>query len=211
MVGFSAMKSEVISRLGNRTDIDARVERWINQAFFELLLNPRFSFFELDLSATFVTANGTGTYSLATIAPDMWFILDITDTDNSRHLSRSHFQVLDRITGTSGQVTRYYRFGMDVIFDPTPDAIYNMRLRYRKRPADVSSTNNTFEGLGTEWEEPIATLSTIKGFEALDQRAKAQELRTLLETIMPTRQDVPMLEDMDAETTIAPTTIGVVL
>jgi hypothetical protein len=202
MVGFDALKTEVIARLGNRTDIDARVDRWINYAFDELLLNPRFNFFELDDQVSFQTSNGINQQTLD-IAPNLWCILDITDLDNFRHLQRSHFQVLDRVTGTVGQVVRYYRFGMSIFFDPTPDAAYNMRLRFRRRPGDRVSGLD-FEGLGTEWEEPVTVLSTVKGFEALDQMDKAQAARQLFEAILPSRMDVPTLEDADAETTIAP-------
>lgn len=203
MLGFDAVQTEVISRLGNRSDITARSVRWINYAFFEILLNPRFSFFELDRAASFVTTAGVNFLDIIGLAGDLWFILDIVDQDNSRHLTRSHFQVIDRVVATTGQITRYFRFGNFVQFDPTPDAQYNMLLRYRRRPPDQSSGAN-FQGLGTEWEEPIIVLATIKGFEALDQRAKAQEQRQIFEAILPTRQDVPTLEDADAETTIAP-------
>lgn len=203
MLGFSALKTEVVARLGNRTDIDARVERWINYAFFELLLNPRFSFFELDFQVPFVTTAGVNTQDLTTIANDLWIILDITDVSNFRHLTRSHYQVLDRTTGSSGQITRYYRFGMSIFFDPTPDATYNMRLRYRRRPGDRAQGLD-FDSLGTEWEEPLIALSTVKGFEALDQMDKATAARQLFEAILPSRQDVPTLEDADAEITIAP-------
>lgn len=204
MISFDALKTEVIARLGNRSDIDARSERWINQAFFELLLNPRFVFFELDQQVSFTTVPSSGVYDLTNIAPDLWFILDLTDTTNFRHLTRSHFQVLDRVTGTPGQPTRYYRFGMTVVMDPTPDGAYQIRLRYRLRPPDQTSGSN-FANLGTEWEEPIIVLSVIKGFEALDQRDKATEQRQLFEPIFQARLDVPVLEDADAETTIAPT------
>lgn len=202
MQSFAAIKTEVVARLGNRSDISSRVERWINYAFFEILLNPRFSFFELDRTGAFVTVAGNNSLDLSGF-PDLWFILDITDIDNFRHLSRTHFQVIDRVESTPGQVTRYYRFGNFVAFDPTPDKAYNMRIRYRKRPADLG-TGSDFSGLGTEWEEPFIVLATIKGFEALDQRQKAQEQRQIFEAILPTRLDVPTLEDADAEVTISP-------
>lgn len=208
MQSFSAIKTEVVARLGNRSDINSRVERWINYAFFELLLNPRFSFFELDQTVSFATvANQTG-YQVGTdilvTQQTFWFILDITDVTNQRHLSRSHFQVLDRVSSTTGQPTRYYRFGMSVFLDPTPDAAYNLRMRFRQRPADLDINSVNIFGLQTEWEEPLIVLSTIKGFEALDQRQKAQEQRQIFEAILPTRLDVPTLEDADAEVTISP-------
>lgn len=208
MQGFSAVKTEVVARLGNRSDISSRVERWIAYAYFELLLNPRFSFFELDKSVLFNTVIGQATYTIGTDIlvnqTNFWFILDLTDTTNAFHLARSHFQVLDRVSSTNGQPVRYYRFGMGVVLDPTPDNIYTIQMRYRQRPADPSTTAPTFSGLGTEWEEPLIVLSTIKGFEALDQRQKAQEQRQIFEAVLPTRLDVPTLEDADAETTISP-------
>lgn len=203
MVGFDALKSEVVARLGNRTDINSRVERWINHAFFELLLNPRFSFFELDTLTTFSTVAAQASYDLTVIAPTLWIILSLRDNTNERHLARSHHQVIDRMTTTPGQPARYYRFAQTVVFDPVPDNVFQMQLRYRIRPGDQASGSN-FAGLGTEWEEPLVVLSTVKGFEALDQRDKATQQRQLLEAIMPTRQDVPTLEDADAEVTIAP-------
>src|SRR6266850_2370105 len=200
MVGFDALKTEVGARLGNRTDISSRVERWINHAFFELLLNPRFSFFELDSLAMFATVVGQASYALPAIAANLWIILDIRDSTNFRHLERSHYQVIDRITPSSGQPTRYYRFAQTVNFDPVPDGVFQIQLRFRVRPGD-QGTGSNFASLGTEWEEPLILLSTIKGFEALDQPEKAGAKRQLFEALMPTRQDVPTLEDADAETT----------
>ena len=208
MQSFTAIKTEVVARLGNRSDITSRVERWINYAFFELLLNPRFSFFELDQSIQFQTVAGQVGYLVGTdifiTKEQFWFILDIQDVTNQRHLSRSHYQVLDRVSSTTGQPVRYYRFGMGVFLDPTPDAVYLLRMRFRQRPADLTQSSQSIFGLQTEWEEPLIVLATIKGFEALDQRQKAQEQRQIFEAILPTRLDVPTLEDADAEVTISP-------
>lgn len=203
MISFDALKSEVIARLGNRLDIDDRVERWINHAFFELLLNPRFSFYELDDLALFNTVANTRSYNILDPAPDLWFILDLRDDTNSRKLRRSHWQVFDKITETTGQPTRYAHFNNFVELDPTPDAVYLMQLRFRHRPSDLTS-GSTFEGIGNEWEEVLAVMSCIKGFEALDQRDKATEQRQLLELLFSTREDVNQLEDMDSESTLAP-------
>ncbi len=221
MISFDAMQSEVISRLGNRSDIQARSVRWINQAFLELILLPRFSFFELDLTTSFNTVAGTRVYNItdwvglsppatAGSTDSLWYILDISDFTNNRKLARTHWHVLDRIgynPQISGQPTRYARFGNAVQLDPVPDGVFAMTVRYRNRPMDLQS-GSTFVGLGSEWEEVIETMATIKGFEALDQRAKAGELRSLLEPMMSIRQDVPTQEDMDAEITIAPIPMG---
>lgn len=204
MISFDNIVTEVTARLGNRTDISPRIGRWVNYAFFELMLNPRFSFYELDQGpAPFNTVINKVSYDLSTIAPNLWIILDLRDNTNSRRIRRVHYTEIDKTTVTTGQPVRYYRYSSTINLDPTPDAVYALQLRFRMRPADFVPGSNLL--LGTEWEEPIITMATIRGFEALDMRAKAQELRMLLEPIMASRLDVPNLEAMDEEPTMQPT------
>jgi hypothetical protein len=241
MISYDAIVTEVTARLGNRQDIASRIGRWINYALFELLLNPRYSFFELDSGpVVFFTAAGVGTYLLTSdsasgATPDsgiggasgggaggggvggggtggsgivpqgFWFILDLRDNTNSRRIRRVHYTEIDKVTQTTGQPVRYYRYGNTITLDPVPDATYEIQLRFRLRPSDFVPGSNLI--LGTEWEEPVITMATIRGFEALDMRNKAQEQRQILEAIMPTRMDVPTLEADDAEPTIQPTLI----
>src|SRR5215510_10581549 len=98
MASFDAIQTEVIARLGNRTDINARSAVWINDAYFELLMNPRYIFFELDIAAQAPTVIGQGTYSLP---PDLWFILSLRDNTNNIKLQRTHTMVLDKIARVS--------------------------------------------------------------------------------------------------------------
>src|SRR6266576_2639953 len=146
MAGFTAIQNEVISRLGNRTDLSARSSVWINDAYFELLMNPTFEFFELDTSATITTVVGQASY---TMPANLWFLLDVVDTTNSRKLERTHWQVLDRVTPTSGQPTRYSRFALTIQLDPIPDSVITITLRYRIRPGELSAGSST--ALGREW------------------------------------------------------------
>lgn len=203
MISYDSIVTEVTARLGNRTDIATRVGRWINYAYFELLLNPTYSFFELDKSTTFSTVASTRSYDIVTPNPDLWFILIMRDATNQRRVRRASWKTFDESTITTGQPTRYARFGTSVELDPTPDAVYSILMRYRRRPIDLVSGSN-MDGLGTEWEEPIVTLASVKGFEALKLSEDAASQRTLLVSMLQSRQDVPMLEDDDAEFTIQP-------
>lgn len=207
MISYDAMITEVTARLGNRTDLTSRVPRWINYAYFELLLNPNFEFFELDKkNTTLSTAASVKSLDIITPIPDLWHILSITDTTNNRKLERSHYRVFDKIVPTSGQPTRYARFSNTVEFDPTPDAVYNLQIRYRTRPADLAS-GATFNSLGTEWEEPIIVVATYKGWMALKQYEDAAATKQLMDACLSTRQDVPMLEDEDSDIGIQPSMV----
>lgn len=199
MLSYDAIKTELKARLGNRTDIDARMDRWINYAFFEILLNPRFMFYELDKTATFNTVAATSEYDLTTIAADFWHVLDLVDTTNDKKMRRTHWSYIDKVVPTSGQPARYFHFGAKLHLNPVPDAVYGMLIRYRKRPNDLSS-GATFESLGTEWEEMFVSLAAVKGFEALKQPEQASVQRQLFELKAATMSDVPGLEDFDSET-----------
>jgi len=201
MITFNTMKTELKARLGNRIDLDARMIRWINYAFFELLMNPRFQFFEMDFKITFDTVIGQSEYPISTIifgSNDLWFILDLRDNTNDRKLRRSHWSYLDKVVPQNGQPVRYYRFGLNVVLDPTPDGVYTMQMRYRVRPPDLREGSQFF-GLKTEWEEPIVTLAAVKAFEALKLHQDAAIQRQLLELMLTIRSDVPSLEDFDSE------------
>lgn len=207
MITYDQMVEEVTARLGGRTDISGRINRWINYSVYELLLSPRFNFYELDAFTTFNTVVGKATYGLevdAGLTKDkFWLILDIRDNTQQIHLERIHYQVMDRVSQVPGLPYRYYRFEEDITLDPIPNVVSEIQIRYRRR-FEIGPPS-TFLNLGSEWEEPIVLLATLKGWEALDQRDKAAEQRSLLEPILMMRQDVLALEDgVDSENTVEP-------
>lgn len=202
---YNTIANEVLSRLGGRTDLTSRLAIWINDAIAELALSPRFSFTELDTVNSFNTASGTQSYSL-TAFTSFWFVLDITDTTNSRRIKQMSYKDLDAKVVTTGQPTRYARFGSTILFDPTPDGTYATQVRYRMRPTQVSGgLSMPFE---REWDEVITLLATIKGLEALDARDKAGLQRQLLEPLLSLREDVPLLEDRDGDYGLKPVLEG---
>ena len=199
---FNTIKAEVIARMGGRTDISARVDIWLNDAFFELCLLPRFAFFELDKQDTSIaTVAATRVYALTGIT-DLWHILDVRDHTNERLLRRSSVREFDKRvqTNVTGFPVEYARFGTDLELDPTPDGAYTLRIRYRKRPNELSAGNAT--GLSREWDEVLTTMTVAKGFEALEQWEKASAQRQLLEGLLAIREEPLRLEDADAELTI---------
>jgi hypothetical protein len=199
-VSFNTIKTEVIARLGGRTDISSRVETWINDAYFELCLSPRFSFYELDKSNTFTTVVNLREYNIEGFG-DVWFLLGLRDVTNERKLKKSHWTVFDAksqpTAATTQTATHYARFGDFVELDPTPGSIYTIKARYRRRPTELSA--GTDHPLGREWDEPITVLAVVKGYEALEQPEKAASQRTLLEQILSLREEPESLEDMDLD------------
>jgi hypothetical protein len=196
-MAFDAIKTEVVARLGGRTDIDTRVDIWINDAYFELLLGPLYAFHEIEKQATAQTIDTLRAYDLPS---DLWFILSIRDDTNNRKLRRSHWSSFDKRSASSGIPNRYARFADTVELDPTPDDAYDLIIRYRIRPDELSST--VAPVTGREWDELITVLSTAKGWEALEQQERAAAQWQLFGRLSRQRMDIAQLEDMDSETTI---------
>lgn len=197
MASFDDIQTEVIARLGGRTDLAVRSTRWINDAYFELLMHPRFTFNELDKQATTSTINTLKSYDLPS---DCWFILDVRDDTNNVKLRKGHWNQFDARSVTYGEPTKYVRFGDSIELDPCPDDAYTLIIRYRKRPTELASGVSL--ATSREWDELITAMAVTKGWEALEQPDKAVMSRQLVEQLVSTRLDVNQLEDMDAEITI---------
>lgn len=200
MANFDSIKAEVIARLGNRTDIAARSEIWINDAYMELAIAPRFGFYELDKEDTATTTvNGTRIYALPT---DVWWLRVVEDVTNDFLLRKKSVDELDYMSLTIGRPNRYARFGASVILDPTPDGAYNMRFRYRKRPSELSTGQSSV--FGREWDEVLTVMAVKIGFEALGEHTKATEQEALIQAKIATRQSTEALEEAYLEASITP-------
>jgi hypothetical protein len=197
MASLATIRTEVEQALGNRSNITNRVDTWINDAYFEILMSPRFSFFELDRKVTTATVASQREYD---VPVDMWFVLDIRDDTNNRKLVRGHWSEFDKRQAVLGIPSRYTRFQDKFEYDPTPLGAYTIITRYRIRTPELSDMQAPI--FGREWDEPLTTLSIVKGFERLELPEEAAKFRTLIEQQFQVRQDAMELEDADAETTI---------
>lgn len=196
MASFDVIKAEVKKRLGNRQDIDDRLPIWINDAYFELLMEPEFTFYELDTIHLFNTVAGQRVYDLSLVA-GLWFILMLRDMTNEREIKKTSIKVMDRKQYTQGQPNRYARFADTLELDPIPDDVYTIRIRFRYRPNQL--VGGSFPQTNREWDEVIVVLSTIKGYEALEQPEKAAAARNLLSPLLDMRKDQEVLEDEDSD------------
>jgi hypothetical protein len=170
-MNFGAIYGEVTNRLGNRSDVTARVKQWVNQAQFSIATSYRF--YELEVSVTGSTTSSTRSYSLPS---DLRVILSLRDTTNSRKLMPADWRTFDKLSQTTGKPSRYTRFGLTMELDPTPDAVYNLTLRYLKRVA--SMVNDTDEPvLPNEWIEAIILRACWIGAAALQMEVQATEFK----------------------------------
>jgi hypothetical protein len=191
---------ELTWRLGNRSDIQARTLTWLNDAYFELLLSPRFAFYQLDRSTPWIAQKDTFVYQLSTMIPGYWFIIDIRNDLYQQKLKKFDPTELDRRWRVPGMPQSYGRFADQIELDPVPDMDYNMTFRWRFRPPEL--VNGGEHLLTREWDEVITTMAVQKGWEALEQWDKATSQKQIVEVQLARRQSVEDLEAVDHEITV---------
>lgn len=199
-MNVTQLLTELTYRLGNRSDIQPRSIIWLNDAYYELLLSPRFTFFALDRSAPLAAPKGQRIYQVSLNFPDLWFILDIRNEDYQIKLRRKDPSEFDRTWRVEGIPVRYTRFQDQLELDPIPDMDYSLTLRYRIRPPELQAGGDTV--LDREWQEPLTCMAVQKGWEALEQWDKATQQKQLVETQFARRFDAFQMDDADSEATI---------
>lgn len=199
-MNVNQLLSEITYRLGNRSDLTPRTVIWLNDAYYELLLSPRFTFYAIDRSASLAAPTGQYIYQISTNFPDLWFILDIRNENYQIKLKRKDPSEFDRSWKIQGIPTRYTRFQDQIELDPIPDVDYQLTVRYRMRPPELVSGGDTL--LDREWHEPLTAMAVQKGWEALEQWDKANQTKQLVEAQFARRFDAFQMDDADSEATI---------
>jgi hypothetical protein len=199
-MNVNQLLQELTWRVGNRSDIQPRTLVWLNDAYFELLLSPLFTFYQLDRSSPWVAQAGVRVTQLSSIIPGYWFIIDIRNDDFEQKLKKFDPTEMDKVCRTTGLPYRYGRFGDQIELDPTPDRDYNMTIRWRFRPPEL--VNGGDHLLTREWDEVLLTKAVQKGFEALEQWEKAKAQKLLADNALGRHQDVADMETIDHEITI---------
>jgi hypothetical protein len=192
---YDDLKTEIIQRMGNRTDLDSRVDQWAMDAFTELTQAPKASFRELD--AVYTPLVKTGTSQIDTPA-DFWFILSMRD--QWRKLDQVHWQVIDRTYRSQGIPSRYARYQDHIELDPIPNQDIQYTIRYRKRLPKLHAGLTI--PLEREWHELLITLTVAKGLSALQRYEESAGHRQMIDADMLSRQDTQNLEEDNYEGTI---------
>jgi hypothetical protein len=192
---YDDLKAEIIQRMGNRTDLESRVDQWAMDAFTELTQAPKASFRELDAIYTPVVKAGT---TQIPVPGDFWFILSMRD--KWRKLDQVHWQVIDRSYRTQGVPTRYARYQDHLELDPIPNIDVPYTIRYRKRLPKLQKGLTI--PLEREWHELLITLTVAKGLSALQRYEESAGHRQMIDADMLSRQDNLTLEEDNYESTI---------
>lgn len=152
---FGQMKTDVAMVFGLDKDStkEALAGRFLEDVIDDLN-RKRLWKFNLYKASDFSSAAGTASYSLATIASDLWRVYSLRKSDEPDYLLTGIQQgTADMLFQSQSGLTGYpyvrmdfniYRDGTLVLF-PTPDGVYTFTLRYFKLIQKPSATADTLD------------------------------------------------------------------
>ena len=149
------IREEVRAGLGNREDLEPRIDKAINIAQNRIARSHKFD--ELYQTIDLTTTASQATLALTSITNlDKIYSVVLVDSTSSRRLQSIPNRLWDKAISTLQSLTEarpqyYSRWGNGSIeFLPTPDEVYTIRVKYSKWPADLTDDNTTTELLNQE-------------------------------------------------------------
>lgn len=170
-MNFGTFKTLITRNLGGRSDITPLIGEWLNSCYLDLVTRGKFPELkrfapipvpELDATATFPTADGTPDYAQPSNA---LFPISVRDATNNHSLAQRDIRWYDRNKSTvGGKPLRYATFGGRLWFDPTPDGVYTIQERFRKKVTiPALQADSDVPLIGQEWHEALELGGTYRG------------------------------------------------
>lgn len=200
----SKLLSEFLYRLGNRSDVRERAKVWFDQAYRVVAKKYRFRELEV-ISQVFVqTEVGVRDYPFPT---DAWLIRSIRDLQNHRFFQDKDWTDLERVTPSVGRPSRWARHGYTIILDPTPEAVFPLKVRIKAKPPTLVYPVTGAEQLyiPCEWTEAVIRLALSIGHGALPGgELESDQAMTLYRQYLEDAIEVEVEEERDLEQTLRP-------
>lgn len=182
MSTISDFVPKVRSRMGGRTDIDARITDWLAQAYQEL---AEYDLETLETSDTFATVDGTDSYAYPTDARAIKSLVLLNDT-TPVPLTKKNINIVRRYQTANEAVPAIWApYGANILLRPVPNDTYTVNRDYWLKPQidieDSESTKNAVDVLlPLDWNEILIASAVEKGHLELVERDKAMEVHQLI-------------------------------
>lgn len=170
---LTAIRTEITTALGGRSDLTTLINDQINYAVQEIA--TMFRFREMNQSATFSTVDGTYVYALPS---DFYSIIGVYDETNDHeldHQKKWHFESIDE-TDTGERPNYFALFNTNLyIWNSIPGStVLTMRLDYQIKHALLVNDNDATL-FPNEWNRGVRLLSLTNVLRALGEREAARD------------------------------------
>lgn len=130
------LKNKVPTRVDDDIDSDL-LDDWFDSIYFRILTDKTVFWKFLEGKTTFATVDGQTDYAKSSIAADLDMVYDLYTDNNiiTNTVNRDFDEAMPSPTA-SGEPTRYTEWGDVIRLYPTPDATYDVNVRYYKKCAE---------------------------------------------------------------------------
>lgn len=142
--------------------------RFLNEAQRRIARRVRVP--QLEQTQTFTTVAGDGTVDLDENVIRINSLRNTTDRDP---LDDVGTDALDDFPSASGKPSSYATSGQELTLYPTPDAGYNLEVRYQSRPADLDDDGDVPQ-MGDDYADLLVTYARARLFRLEDDMELAR-------------------------------------
>lgn len=176
-------------------------ELLLNRSWWDL--TNKVDFRETEMSATFNTVAGAERYeigppfeaihsiSVYDSTVDKWQLIDVFDT-------RVYDSNLKANTLERGLPTNYYRENKAIVMWPTPDAAYEIKIRYKITLADLAAGGSA-PVIPQEWHEIILLGAAWRCYQRLGDMARKDSIKNDWLGLINNTLDVKSEEKVDTK------------
>jgi hypothetical protein len=185
------LKTEVRAHLSNRTDLDARLEIFLDLAQTRMVRAHMFEEFEIteDLTFPFASTDADATFIINANISKIWSIRVLKDALGNKLAGSNMLRYVppkrwdERVTQPSffarAQPSFYTRWGGpqgNIEIAPMPDQAYTGKWRGLKRPTTFIGAAGTATSDLWEKDDLLITLTTVIALDSLDMDDRAQKM-----------------------------------
>lgn len=167
-----SMRDEVVYIIGNRTELNADADKWVQRAYHHITQAVELP--EAAAVATVPMIIGTRAYALPTNYFSVYSVRNVTTNKRMFQVEQGRYDALSTVT--SAPPDRYAIFFQTINVHPTPDAIDDVQVRYRKVFTDLT-TDATAHALPDVWDEAIIMLASAYGFDHLNEIERSRHYK----------------------------------
>lgn len=170
----ATLEAEVKYTLGNRTDLDPDITRWVKRAYQALTQRVEFRESLAQPTTFYTAASGTRNYNLPSDFFSIYMVKNLTK--DKRLIQETPSRYMNLSSTHQGSAERYAIFNSEIWVYKKPDAAEQLQLWYRRVFPDLTNSTSTHL-LKDAWDEPIIWEASAYGFDALGEVERAIALR----------------------------------
>lgn len=162
------LRTEVLAKGFDPGVFTARIDQYLNDAL--ALIARRVDYYIDEATSTFATVSGQSVYAWPAGLARM---RSLNDTDRRVEMEYVSLRDIDRSGNSNGAPYYYALTGPNIQLYPTPDAPYNMEMRYWAMPAPLVDDNDT-STLPADWDHMLWVYATWMCYESEDDAQMGQ-------------------------------------